>query len=103
MERGGTLTASVEVTNASEVDGEEVVQLYIHDLFASRMRPIKELKAYKKVLIKAGETVRVDFDIDESMLKFWDENMDYVAENGEFDVFVGGCSCTKNKARLVLQ
>ncbi|MGN1094110.1 MAG: glycoside hydrolase family 3 N-terminal domain-containing protein [Candidatus Neoclostridium sp.] len=103
MDRGGIITASVEVTNASDVDGEEVVQLYIHDLFASRVRPVKELKAYKKVLIKAGETVRVDFDIDENMLKFWDENMDYVAENGEFDVFVGGCSCTKNKARFVLQ
>ena len=103
MERGGTITASVEVTNASETDGEEVVQLYIHDLFASRVRPIKELKAFKKLPIKAGETVLVEFEIDENMLKFWDENMDYVAENGEFDIFIDGSSATENKARFILQ
>ena len=45
----------------------------------------------------------VEFEIDENMLKFWDENMDYVAENGEFDIFIDGSSATENKARFILQ
>lgn len=102
LERGGKITAVVNVSNESDVDGEEVVQLYLHDLYATRVRPVKELKAYKKILIKAHESVDVEFEIDENMLKFWDENMNFVAENGEFDVYVGDDSATENKARFAL-
>lgn len=97
------ITAFVDVTNTSSVDGEETVQLYVHDLFASRVRPIKELRSFRKVFIKAGSTVRVDFEINESMLKFWDENMNFVSENGDFDVFIGPDSTTTNSARFTLE
>ena len=102
LERGGKITASVSVTNNSDTDGEEVIQMYLHDLYASRVRPVKELKAYKKILVKARETVSVEIEIDENTLKFWDENMKYVAENGEFDVYMGDDSSTENKARFAL-
>ena len=102
LERGGKITASVSVANTSKTDGYATIQLYIHDLFASRVRPVKELKAYKKVYIKAGESIDVCMDIDENMLKFWDENMKYLAENGEFDVYVGEDSSTENSARFTL-
>ena len=59
-------------------------------------------EAYKKVYIKAGESIDVCIDIDENMLKFWDENMKYLAENGEFDVYVGEDSSTENSARFTL-
>jgi len=102
MERGGKITVSAEVTNLSDVDGEETVQLYIRDLYASRVRPVKELKGYEKVFVKAGETVNVEMEIDENMLKFWDENMEFTAENGEFEVFLGTDSDTENKAKFIL-
>lgn len=96
------ITATVTVYNRSDVDGCEVVQLYIQDKFASRVRPVKELKGYKKIFIKAGESAVVEFEIDVEMLKFWNEFMDYTAEKGEFEVFVGKDSDTNNSAEFKL-
>ncbi|KAF9635409.1 putative glycoside hydrolase family 3 protein [Lasiodiplodia theobromae] len=86
------VTASVSVTNNSTRDGQEVVQLYVSDLIASVAVPNKELKGFKKVLAKAGETVDVDFDIDVSKLGVWDIRMKYVVEPGEFAIYVGSSS-----------
>ncbi|KAK0664967.1 Beta-glucosidase BoGH3A [Lasiodiplodia hormozganensis] len=86
------VTASVSVTNNSTRDGQEVVQLYVSDLIASVAVPNKELKGFKKVLVKAGETVDVDFDIDVSKLGVWDIRMKYVVEPGEFAIYVGSSS-----------
>jgi beta-glucosidase len=84
-----SITVTVNVTNSGKYEGEEVVQLYIRDLVGSVTRPVKELKDFKKVLLKPGETKKVDFIITEEKLKFYDVNMNYVSEPGDFKVFVG--------------
>ena len=85
----GKITVSVRVRNAGERDGKEVVQLYIHDLFASTVRPVQQLVAFEKVEIGAGETRTVTFEITEPMLRFYDAECNLVSEAGDFDLFVG--------------
>jgi len=92
MKRGDTLTVSVNLTNTSDVDGTETVQLYLRDLFASAVRPVKELCGFRKVFVKAGETVSVSFDINEDTLKYYNADLSYVAESGEFRMSIGGDS-----------
>ena len=94
MSKGGSITASVDVKNTSTVDGKEVVQLYIRDLFASVTRPVKELKGFELVELKAGETKTVIFTIDEKTIEFYTANKRWEAEPGDFKVFVGGSSAT---------
>ena len=86
------LVASVTLTNTGAYDGEEVVQLYMQDMVGSITRPIKELKAFKKIFLKAGESKRVPFVITENDLKFYNSALQYVSEPGAFKVFVGGNS-----------
>ncbi len=83
------LRVSVTVENAGDYDGEEVVQLYIQDVTASVNRPVKELRNFRKIMLKKGERREVTFDISVNDLKFYDKNMKYVAEPGAFKVFVG--------------
>ncbi|MDE7395266.1 MAG: fibronectin type III-like domain-contianing protein [Clostridiales bacterium] len=90
MARGGSLTASVRVANTGERDGAEVVQWYIRDKFASVVRPIKELKGFERVFLKAGEVRSVQFTVTEEMLKFYTASGEFKAESGEFTLFVGG-------------
>ena len=84
-----SLKASVIVANTGERDGETVVQLYIRDPVASVSRPVKELKGFQKILLKAGERRRIEFTLDEDALKFYDAQLRHVAEPGEFRVQVG--------------
>lgn len=86
------LNVSVTVTNTGNYDAEEVVQLYVRDMVGSVTRPVKELKGFKKVLIKKGESVTVSFTLTEADLRFYDASMNFVSEPGEFRVFVGGNS-----------
>ena len=90
MNKNETITVSVKIENQSDYAGYEVIQLYIQDLYGSVVRPVKELKAFKKKYFKPHEIKYVDFDIDIHMLKFWNEKLEFVAESGEFKVFVGG-------------
>lgn len=94
MSTGGSITVSVDVTNTGVFDGKEVVQLYVRDVVGSVTRPVKELKGFKKVLLKQGETKTVSFEITENDLKFYNSNLDYIAEPGTFQVFVGTNSDT---------
>ena len=89
MKADGTLTATVDVTNTGRRDADEVVQLYIRDLVGSIVRPVKELKGFERVHLKQGETRAVSFTIDASLLKFYDANLDFVCEPGDFEVMVG--------------
>ncbi|MEN3324978.1 beta-glucosidase BglX [Mariniflexile soesokkakense] len=91
----GTIEVSVEVTNSGGFDGKEVVQLYVRDVVGSVTRPVKELKGFQKVEIKKGETKTVTFKLTENDLKFYNSNLDFVAEPGTFRVFVGTNSDTK--------
>ncbi len=98
----GELTASVMVTNTGRADGAEVVQLYIRDIVGSVTRPVKELKGFEKVFIKAGESKTVSFKITPELLKFYNYDLDYVFEPGDFDVMIGGNSRDVKSARFTL-
>jgi len=88
----GRLTATAEVENAGDRDGDEVVQLYATDRVASMVRPEMELVGFARVFIPKGERRKVSFEIDMSQLAFLDENMDWRVEKGVFELKVGGAS-----------
>ena len=98
----GVVEVSVEVTNSGDYDGKEVVQLYLRDVVGSVTRPVKELKGFQKVQIKKGETKTVTFKLTVEDLKFYNSDLDFVAEPGDFQVFVGTDSDTKMMKEFVL-
>ncbi|MBJ2177123.1 MULTISPECIES: beta-glucosidase BglX [Pseudomonas] len=89
LNKSGKLDASVTVKNTGKVDGETVVQLYIQDVAGSMIRPIKELKNFQKVMLKAGEERTLHFTITEEDLKFYNTQLKFAAEPGEFNVQIG--------------
>ena len=99
----GKLEVSVPVTNTGNLDGYETVQLYIHDLYADVVRPIKELKGFKKVFIKKGQTENVTFKITADDLKYYNSELKYVADPGEFDVMVGPNSADLQVKKFILK
>ena len=99
----GSIEVSVDVKNSGNYDGKEVVQLYIRDVVGSVTRPMKELKGFQKVEIKKGETKTITFKLTVEDLKFYDYNLDFVAEPGLFEVFVGTNSDTQMKAEFELK
>ncbi|MGN1228426.1 MAG: beta-glucosidase BglX [Prevotella sp.] len=103
MDANGKLTLTVNVRNTGNYDADEVVQLYIHDLAASISRPVKELKGFERISLKAGESRDVKFTIDVDMLKFYNSELQYVAEPGDFEVMVGGNSRDVQRLRFTLQ
>jgi beta-glucosidase len=92
IDRNNSVSAYVDVTNAGKFKGEEVVQLYIQDEFASITRPVKELKAFQKIKLEPGETRTVTFRINPYMLSFLDKDMKPAVEAGRFIVMIGGNS-----------
>ena len=103
MKADGSITLTVNVRNSGNRDGDEVVQLYIHDMVATIARPVKELKGFERISLKAGESRDVTFTINADMLKFYNSNLQYVAEPGDFEVMVGGNSRDVQKIRFTLQ
>lgn len=95
-----TVTASVTLTNRGKVDGKEVVQLYLRAMVGSITRPVKELKGFKKVLLRAGESTTVSFTLTPEDLKFYNSDLDYDWEPGEFVVMIGGNSRDVKSANL---
>jgi beta-glucosidase len=87
-----TLLISVSVKNKGNVDGEEVVQLYIQDLVGSVTRPIKELKGFRKILLKAAQYQMVTFKITANDLRFYNEDLKFIVEKGKFKAMVGASS-----------
>ena len=98
------LEISVNVKNTGDVEAKETVQLYIHDLFGSITRPVKELKGFEKISLKPGEIKNVKFTITAEDLKFYDININYTAEAGDFDLFVGSSANNNDllKAKFTL-
>ena len=86
------LVITIAVSNTGKTDGEETVQLYIRDHSASVIRPVKELKAFKKIMLKAGETKEISFTLSKNDLSFFDANGNTIVEPGKFSVFIGGNS-----------
>jgi beta-glucosidase len=92
----------VDVTNTGKREGTEVVQLYIRDQVSSVTRPVKELKGFQKISLKPGETRTVALDITPESLAFYDVNLRYVVEPGEFDILVGSSSRDADLQKVVL-
>jgi beta-glucosidase len=97
-----TLKVTIDIANTGSFDGKEIVQLYIRDLFASVTRPVKELKGFQKINLKKGEKQTVTFEISAEDLKFYNAALQFVAEPGKFEVFVGSNSDTNTKATFEL-
>ena len=103
MNADGSVTATVTVKNTGKRDGDEIVQLYIHDLSASIARPVKELKGFKRIHLKSGEQATVTFDISRQQLQFYNSELKQVVEPGDFDIMVGPNSRDVKTARLTVK
>jgi beta-glucosidase len=102
MKSNQSVTATITVTNSGSKDGEEVVQMYLRDLVGSVTRPVKELKGFQKINLKAGESKTVSFKIGINDLKFYNYDLKYVAEPGDFKIFIGGNSRDVKEANFKL-
>ena len=96
MTKSATILAEVEVKNTGKYAGEEVVQLYIQDLFGSVTRPVKELKGFQKIDLKAGETKTIRFEISAKDLNFFNADMDFTTEAGNFKLWIGANADCQN-------
>ena len=94
------LTATVTLSNTGKYDGNEVVQLYIRDIVGSVTRPVKELKGFQKVFLKTGESKKVTFDITPEDLKFYNSDLNFDWESGEFDIMIGTNSSDVKHAKI---
>ena len=103
LNRGESITATVEVKNTGAVKGKEVVQLYLQDPYASATRPVKELKGFQMVDLEPGERKEVRFTITEADLKFYTAKQEWAAESGTFYLFIGSDSTVKEKQRFTLK
>lgn len=103
LKTGEKLIAEINLKNTGQRDGEETVQLYIQDVVASVTRPVKELKAFKKVFLRAGEERLVRFEISVNDLKFYNGKLIAVAESGEFKIGIGGNSMVEMKPSFRLE
>lgn len=92
MKTNGNINIKVNVKNTGSRDGEEVVQLYIRDMVGTITRPVKELKAFRKITLKAGESQEVNFILSENDLKFYNADLQFVVEPGDFKIFTGNSS-----------
>ena len=99
----GKLTASVTVTNKGDMAVKEAVQLYVRDIKGSVVRPVRELKGVQKITLEPNGQKTVSFEITEEMLRFYDEDMNFVSEAGAFTLWIGHDSMTKNGADFVLE
>lgn len=92
MKANEKITVSCSITNTGKYAGEEIVQLYLRDKVASVVRPVKELKDFKKIMLRAGETKTIQFIINREELSFYDQKLNWIAEPGDFDLMIGASS-----------
>ena len=92
MRNNEKIEVSLNVKNTGKFAGEEVVQLYLRDKFASLVRPVKELRDFQKIKLKAGETKTIKFTIDKEKLSFYNQKLEWIAEAGDFDLMIGSSS-----------
>jgi beta-glucosidase len=102
IRRDGRTEVLADVTNRGARAGSEVVQLYIRDRISSATRPIKELKAFRKIYLESGETKNVAFEIAPEQLAFYDIHMKFVVEPGEFEIMVGSSSRDGDLQKVIL-
>ena len=100
--RDGRTTVTLNVSNTGNRAGSEVVQVYVRDLVSSVTRPVKELKAFRKIFLAAGETAAVELEITPESLAFYNIDMKYVVEPGDFEIMVGTSSRDQDLVKLLL-
>lgn len=103
MAQDGSVTASVTVTNTGSREGKETVQLYIHDVYSTSTRPVKELRGFRKISLKPGESQTVEFRLTTDDLKYYDHELNYVCEPGDYEIMVGPNSNELSKAVLTVE
>lgn len=103
IRRDESAEASLEISNIGDMEGTEVVQMYIRDVVSSVTRPVKELKGFQKVHLEPGETKTVKIAIDPDLLAFYDINMNYVVEPGEFEIMLGTSSQDSDLHKVLLE
>ncbi len=103
MHANKPVTAEITVTNTGNYDGEETVQLYIQDLVGSVVRPVKELKGFQKIFLKKGESKEINFTVDIDKLKFYNDDLKYIYEPGDFKVYIGTNSQDVKEASFKLE
>ncbi|MCP4756841.1 MAG: beta-glucosidase [Proteobacteria bacterium] len=105
QKKGEAVDVKIDVTNTGDREGQETVQVYIRDIESRLVRPIKELKAFKKIGLEPGETQRVEFTLDERSLSYWDPAVKgWVAEAGEFELLAGSSAGDiRSKAKFMLE
>lgn len=97
LRKGESIEASIVIKNTGKVTGKEVVQMYIQDRKGSVARPVRQLKGFQKIELQPGEERKVTFTITEEMLRFYDINMNFTSEGGEFTIYIGSDSRTQNQ------
>ena len=102
IKRGASTRVSADVTNTGPRAGSETVQLYIRDRFSSATRPMKELKGFRRVVLDPGETATVTFPITPELLSFYDAEMNYTVEPGDFEIMIGASSRDEDLQRVTL-
>ena len=103
FEKNSKIEITIDVKNTGAIEGKEVVQLYIRDKYASITRPVKELKGFELLNLKAGEIKAAKFELTEKELGFYDNQGKWILEKGEFEVYVGTNSQTQNKKSFELK
>lgn len=103
LRSGGSIQVSIDVTNSGKMEGKETVQSYTRDLVGSVTRPVKELKGFQQLTLKPGETRKVQFTITPDDLRFYDKDLNYRTEPGDFRVFLGGSSAVTDYVQFTLQ
>lgn len=102
MTKDSEIVVTANIENIGDKSGTQTVQLYLQDITASVSRPVKQLVGFENITLKPHEKGQIKFVIKYDMLKFWNDKMQYVAEPGKFNVFVGSDSTTKNKQTFIL-
>ena len=103
VELGGVVKVSVKVTNKGEYDGDDVAQLYVHDLVAETSRPMRELKGFERFSLKAGESKVLTFEVPTSDLAYCHSDMSWKADKGDFKVWVGADSNATLEGRFTIK
>src|SRR5699024_1933379 len=102
IRRGESVEVSVTVKNEGDVMGKEIVQLYIHDLFASITRPVKELRRFEKIALSPGEEQQISFTLNRDDFSFYNSEMEKVVEAGKFNIMVGSSSADTDLQKISL-
>ena len=103
LERDGTIRVSFDLKNTGRYEATEVAQLYVQDKVGSVVRPVKELKGFQRVTLAPGESKTVTFELPVSDLAFWNIDMEYVVEPGDFRLWVAGDSASGEPVDFIVK